>query len=122
MESSMPTVIIVDDYIMNLKVAEFALKSNFNVLLAKSGEEALKILETNEVDLILLDIMMPEMDGFETYEKIREMDSCKETPVCFLTGDADESAKNKMAELKAPFIEKPFVPADLNEMINSLLQ
>jgi len=122
MDSSKKTILIVDDYPFNLKLAELSLQSKYNVLTKESGIEALELLGSASVDLILLDIMMPKMDGFETYEKIREIEACKDTPVCFLTGADEDEYINKMAELNVPHIEKPFNPANLNEMISSLLQ
>ena len=67
----MKRILVVDDSATNLHFVEGILKDKYNLSLAKSGERALKFLEKNQVDLILLDLMMPEMDGFETFEHIK---------------------------------------------------
>ena len=64
----MKRILIVDDSATNLQFVENILKDKFKLALAKSGERAIRYLEKNQVDLILLDLMMPEMDGFETFE------------------------------------------------------
>ena len=71
----MKKILIVDDSPTNLQFVESVLNDKYKLALAKSGERAIKFLEKNKVDLILLDIMMPEMDGFETFECIKQYDS-----------------------------------------------
>lgn len=120
-DQSKATVLVVDDYSMNLKLTEFALGSKYNVITAESGSEALEILSSNNVDLILLDILMPEMDGFETYEKIRSLEGCEDTPVCLLTGADDEDNISRAVSLGLPLISKPFNPAELPTVVDSIL-
>lgn len=116
------TILVVDDYSMNLKMAEFALKSKYNVIPALSGERAIQILsEKSDIDLVLLDVLMPEMDGFDTYARIRQIETHKDTPVCFLTGDEDENTLSRIKELGLSVINKPFDPALLHNVIASLL-
>ena len=106
-------IVVVDDDVANLKMAGYILsKKNMRVSALKSGKALLDFLKTNEPDLILLDIHMPEMDGFETLQKLRQMEQGeKETPVIFLTADEDEESETKGLALGAmDFIKKPFVP------------
>lgn len=84
------TVLVVDDIDVNLKVVGNLLeKNNYEVIFSKSGKEALSILEANQPDVILLDIMMPEMDGYETCKRIKKNFKSKNIPVIFLTAKSD---------------------------------
>ena len=103
-------ILAVDDNHENLKIISSFLKdSGYKIALALDGESALKILEDNNIDLILLDVMMPEMDGFEVCRRVKENPLTKEIPVIFLT------AKNQTEDLVEGFkvgaidyILKPF--------------
>jgi len=117
----MKTVLVVDDFSMNLKIAEFALKGKYNILTAESGQDALDILSTNDINIVLLDINMPGMDGFETYDKLRQMDKYKNTPVAFMTADTDNDCLSRIEALNVPVIEKPFNPTMLGNTIEGLL-
>lgn len=107
-------VIVVDDDKTNLKMAGFILgRNNMRVTALKSGQELLDFVKTNEApDLILLDIRMPGMDGFETLRRLREQEKGKdEIPVIFLTADDEFDTEMKGLSLGAmDFIKKPFVP------------
>ena len=104
-------ILVVDDDVANLKMAGHILsKNSMRVTALKSGEAMLDFMKENEPDLILLDIMMPEMDGFESLRRLREQEK-NETPVIFLTADENESSETKGLQLGAmDFIKKPFVP------------
>ncbi|MBR1740329.1 MAG: response regulator [Lachnospiraceae bacterium] len=105
-------VIVVDDDVANLKMAGHILsRNNMRVTALKSGKALLEYIGANQPDLILLDILMPEMDGFETMEKLRASETGKEIPVIFLTANEDEESETKGLKLGAmDFIKKPFVP------------
>lgn len=104
-------ILIVDDNTTNLRIAENALKPTYKVTLLKSGEQAIKFLAKNIPDLILLDIKMPGMDGFETIKKIKENPKTTYIPVIFLTALSEtESEINGLQLGAADFITKPFVP------------
>ena len=119
----MKKLLIVDDSATNLQFVESVLKDKYKLALAKSGERALKFLEKNEVDLILLDLMMPQMDGFETYEQIKKLPINAETPVVFLTADVDVDNEIKGLKMGATdFLRKPFVPEVMINRINHILQ
>ena len=119
----MKHILVVDDTATNLSFIENILKDKYKLALAKSGERALKYLEKTQVDLILLDIMMQGMDGFETFEHIRKLPMSQNTPVIFLT--ADVNVENEIKGLKMgamDFIRKPFVPEVMLNRIGHVLQ
>lgn len=115
----MKTILVVDDDAMNLKMAEFILKQkDYGVIKALSGMEALEILQNEEVDLILLDIEMPVMGGFQTYEKIRENPASQNIPVAFLSASSEEEVIEKAFHMGAvDYIKKPFMPKDLQDHV-----
>lgn len=105
-------ILVVDDDASNLKMANHILSGEgMRVSLAKSGKEAIEFLDTNHPDLILLDIHMPEMDGFEVMSVIRKNPNSEKIPVIFLTADDDFLVETKGLSLGAvDFVKKPFVP------------
>lgn len=105
-------ILVVDDDTSNLKMANHILsKENMRVSCMKSGEDAINFLLENRPELILLDIHMPGMDGFETLAAIRENKLTADIPVIFLTADDDSSTETKGLRAGAmDFIKKPFVP------------
>ncbi len=106
-------VIVVDDDPANQKFAGYILSnSGFRVTALKSGQAFLDYVAKNgHPDLVLLDINMPEMDGFETMRRFREQAPEQDTPVLFLTADENEESETKGLSLGAmDFIKKPFVP------------
>ncbi len=105
-------IVVVDDDMANLKMAGHILsKNNMRVSALKSGETLLEFMTENKPDLILLDIMMPGMDGFETLKKLRMIENAKDVPVIFLTADENEESETMGLRLGAmDFIKKPFVP------------
>ena len=104
-------VLVVDDDVSNLRMASRILSDEeMRVSCLKSGEDAIRFLQTNRPDLILLDIHMPGMDGFETIAAIKEKKELAEIPVVFLTADDDSSAETRGLKAGAmDFIKKPFV-------------
>ena len=85
----MKTILVVDDDKLNLSAARKVLSGEYKVIPVVRGTQALSYLENEECDMILLDISMPEMDGFELLRKIRTMENGKDIPVIFLTADND---------------------------------
>ena len=106
------TILIVDDDDMMLNMAEFILKKEtpYNLWKAKSGMECLRFLQGGEkIDLILLDIQMPGMDGIKTMELIQKHDYWKQIPVIFLTAASDKETVIKAGMLHpAGYVKKPF--------------
>ncbi|MCR5847923.1 MAG: response regulator [Lachnospiraceae bacterium] len=120
-------VIIVDDDNLNLQVAGKVLSSNgIHVIAMKSGQALLDYFEKtdSEADLILLDIKMPGMDGFETLEKLRQKeDESSRIPVIFLTADESSQAESRGLAMGAmDFIKKPFVPEILQLRVGHILE
>ncbi len=115
-------ILIVDDSKINLKVANQILKPyNFNVKMVESGYECLEALETQTFDLILMDIMMPKMNGVETLRRLKEMDGF-DIPVIALTADAIEGTDEKY--LNAGFnayLSKPIDRYELDRVLNKYL-
>ena len=120
-------IMVVDDDTTNLQMAGHILsKNNMRVTALKSGKAMLDYIETKGVpDLVLLDIKMPGMDGFEALEKLRELESEKglgEIPVIFLTAEEDVNTETKGFEVGvADFIRKPFNPDVLLRRIDNVV-
>lgn len=108
-------ITVVDDTTTNLSTISYTLtEEKYRVSALRSGVELLEFLEHNTPDLILLDVHMPGMDGFETLYRIRQMESAEQIPVIFLTADEDAETETKGLEEGAmDFIKKPFIPAVL---------
>lgn len=105
-------VLVVDDDTTNLRMASRILSAeNMRVSCLKSGEEAVKFLKDNRPDIILLDIHMPGMDGFQTIAAVHENSDTADIPVIFLTADDDSETEIRSLEAGAmDFLKKPFVP------------
>ncbi len=101
-------ILLVDDDTKNLQVAMSILK-DYNVIYAQSGDKALELLERNKFDLILLDVVMPIMDGYHVCSRIKSNDKTKKIPIIFLTVKDDEKDIVKGFELGAvDYVTKPF--------------
>ena len=116
------TVLIVDDDDMMLQMAEFILKKDteYKILKASSGMQCIRLLQGGEenIDLILLDIQMPGMDGIKTMELIQKHDYWKKIPVIFLTASSDRDTVVKAGQLGAAgYVKKPFEPKDLLQRV-----
>ena len=109
-------ILVVDDDSMNLVRTKMILKKHYIVFLAESGEEALRKLKTEKIDLVLLDIAMPWMDGIETFERMRSYPI--DIPVIFLTASGDEDDVKSAIRLGAVnYLKKPFYPQELLKRI-----
>ena len=116
----MKTVFIVDDSDTNLAKAEDALEEHFNVMTLPSAAKMFVLIEKITPDLILLDIEMPEMNGFEALEKLKASKSWASIPVIFLTGNTDAVIEEKSSKLGAVgIITKPFDSSVLLNQVNS---
>jgi putative two-component system response regulator len=117
-------VLIVDDEPKNVKLMEAILKSfKCNVFKAYNGEDALSIIKTADIDLILLDVMMPVMNGFEVCRRIKQSNRTRLTPIIMLTALYDTQSRIKGIESGADdFITKPPNKIELTARINSLLR
>ena len=105
-------ILVVDDDAMNLKRTRMILEKHYNVLLAESGREALSKIKSEIIDLILLDIAMPIMDGIETFKRMK--DSSVEIPVIFLTASGyEDDVKTAISLGAVNYLKKPFFPQEL---------
>lgn len=117
------TVLAVDDDRTNLQIVRDVLGKSYELQLAISGAMALKFIARRRPDLILMDLMMPEMDGKETLRRIREDEANRSIPVVFLTGNPDPEEEAECLRLGASdFITKPIVPAVLERRISRILE
>lgn len=111
MIDSRPIILVVDDTPDNITLVSSLLKDEYKVKIATNGEKALKIARTSPPDLILLDVMMPVMDGYETCRQLKMDDKLKDIPVIFLTAKAEVKDESKGFELGAvDYIVKPISP------------
>lgn len=116
-------ILVIDDDPINLKMAHKILEDFFQVICLDSGKKALEYLKNNLPDLILLDIHMPEMDGFEVLKHIKSNPQMKDIPVIFLTADGDsETELNSFKAGVMDFIRKPFIPDIMLERIHRILE
>ena len=116
-------ILIVEDEAQVARLTKFKLvKEGYEVTLAENGIKALESIKNNTPDIIILDIMMPEMDGFTLLQNIKEDDNLKNIPVIMLTVKGAKSDINKAYELGAEdYIVKPFHPAELAARIKKIL-
>jgi len=114
----MATILAVDDTEANIDILVEALGDDHDVGVAMSGEDALEYLEDELPDLILLDIMMPGMDGFEVCRRLKADDRTKDIPIVFLSAMTGADEKQKGLDLGAvDFITKPIDPAALQQTV-----
>ncbi len=119
----MKTILVVDDSPTILKVVEKALKGIYKAVLLTSGMQALRYLKKNTPDLILLDINMPEMNGYQTITEIHKLPEASSIPVIFLTASTDADSEVQGLELGAvDFIVKPFVTKSMLSRIHNHLE
>jgi diguanylate cyclase (GGDEF)-like protein len=114
-------ILIVDDVEDNLEIlGDLLTFDGFNVQFARSGEEALKRVYDSLPDLILLDILMPEMDGFEVCERLKADENTKDIPVVFVSSMTDVESKVNGFKIGAvDFINKPFQHAEILVRVNT---
>lgn len=115
-----PTILIVDDTPANLQLLAGLLKDQYRVKVANNGIKALSLAEATPPDLILLDVMMPEMDGFEVCRRLKENFVTADIPVLFLTAKNSPEDEEKGFEVGAiDFIHKPISPPVVNARIKT---
>lgn len=117
------TVLIVDDELSILVPLQFLMEQNgFHVVLAQSGRDAFEALEKSKPDLILLDIMLPDLDGYEIFQMIRATPAWDGIKVIFLTAKNRDGDIAKGLNLGVDaYITKPFSNAELLAAVNDLL-
>lgn len=110
MKNTPAKILIIDDEPANLNLLNELLKGTYRVYLASSGKHALAFLENNKPDAIILDILMPDMDGYEVIKEIKKKEDIKDIPVIFLTGL--DNANNESIAFKlgaVDYLTKPIV-------------
>ena len=119
-------IMVVDDepgVIYTVKHGLENMDSDYEITPVDSGRKCLELLEKGEIpDLLLLDIMMPGMNGWEVQQQIREKIPEDKLPIVFLTARKDRIAKNAGSFLGKDYIEKPFKVPDLKERIDKILR
>lgn len=121
--SALPHILVVDDDAMNLHIARKMLKGRYTTSSVDSGEAALEYLKATIPDMILLDVHMPGMGGFEVMRRLQENPVYKEIPVVFLTADIDHETEVMGFHLGASdFITKPFVAEIMLQRMNRVIQ
>jgi two-component system, OmpR family, alkaline phosphatase synthesis response regulator PhoP len=125
-QASMPTkrILIVDDEAAIQTVVQFGIRmvAGWDVLTASSGLKGIEIAQTEQPDAILLDAIMPEMDGFATFKALQSNPETKQIPVIFLTAKAQESERQQFEDMGASgAIAKPFNALDLPDRIAKIL-
>ena len=120
----MKKILLVDDEPNIIMSLEYTFKkNNFQVFIARDGQEALDILKTEQPDLIILDIMMPNVDGYATIEEVRKDEKLNNCKVIFLSAKNKESDIEKAMNLGAnAYMTKPFSIKKLVEQVNYLLE
>jgi putative two-component system response regulator len=119
------TILLIDDDDIHLTTAELFLKSEYEIYKTQSGQEALDFITSNKFipTLILLDIMMPNMDGWEVFKRIKEIDDLKNVPIIFLTSVEEDTEKKRAFKMGiADYIVKPYNLTDLKSRIRDVIK
>ena len=122
MEQKVKVLVTDDEEVMRKLLSQILSASGFEVLTASNGKEAVESVKRNQPQVILLDLTMPELDGFEACSQIRKDSENHNIPIIMLTGRGEESAIVSALDRGADdYIGKPFKPEVLNQKINVLL-
>ena len=117
-------ILAIDDSEIDLELVEAMLEESYTILPTKSGKEALDfLLRDDSVDLILLDLIMPEMDGWETFSRIKDLGQISHIPIAFLTSVYGTDEQNRAKEMgAADYIMKPYTREVLLDRIAAILK
>jgi diguanylate cyclase (GGDEF)-like protein len=128
MDSNTSNILVVDDEKSNIDILlglfeNISCDNEFNIIVSLSGKKALKIVEKRKIDLILLDIMMPEMDGYEVCKILKSQEETKNIPILFITASTDDESIEKAYSLgAADYVTKPFRPIELLSRVKTSLK
>ena len=123
MSTEKPLILIVDDTPQNLQILGTQLREQYRINIAANGKTAIEMVQKNSPDLVLLDIMMPEMDGFETIQKLKASPETKDIPVIFLTARTQIEDVIQGFELGAvDYITKPFHALELKVRVQNHIE
>jgi len=116
-------ILVVDDEVYILHILDFILGAeNYDVVTASNGEQALQKVREEKPDLVILDIMMPKLDGYETCRMIKKDPATKNIPVILLTAKGREVDQKLGREVGASdYMTKPFSPSKLIERVQAIL-
>jgi diguanylate cyclase (GGDEF)-like protein len=118
-----PRILVVDDQRLNLSMLHGLLKDDFQVMVAASGEQGLKAALTGRPDLILLDINMPGMDGYEVCQRLKQDPMTAKIPIIFITAMSESQDETRGLELgAADYITKPFHAAVVRARVNTQIR
>lgn len=118
-----PRILVVDDSPGIIQMLAGILRPRYEVLFATDGPRALALAEQEEIDLILLDIIMPGMDGYEVCRRLKVQESTSHIPVLFITGAGElDGEETGLALGAADYIEKPLRPAIVHARIETHLE
>jgi len=122
-EAKKNSLLIVDDENSNLKVLSYILGPEYAIITASNGTDAIERAKEYKPDLILLDILMPEMDGYRTLSEIKKIEDIKKIPVIFITGlDSDEDEEKGLSLDAVDYITKPFSPIVVKLRVRNQIQ
>lgn len=117
-----PRLLVVDDQPTNIQVLYQILSNDYQVLMATSGAQALALCASKQPDLVLLDLLMPDMDGYQVCQRLKADAATRDIPVIFVTAQTDESAEERGFDLGAvDFISKPINPRIVRARIKTHL-
>ncbi|MEA5026730.1 MAG: response regulator transcription factor [Erysipelotrichaceae bacterium] len=117
----MPNMLIADDHQpISAILSEYAKKENFTTFIASDGEQALQLFADNSIDIILLDVMMPKVDGFEVCRMIRQKSN---VPIIMITARGEDFERIMGLDIGADdYIVKPFAPAEVMARVRAVLR
>lgn len=117
------TVLLIDDETPWLEVMSYAMRNEpYKLLTAESGEAAIKTLQQKKPDIILSDVRMPVMNGFDLFEQVRRIPKLKDVPFIFMSSIDDYDARKTAKELGADdYVEKPYDTEDVKHIVLDLL-
>ena len=118
------TILVVDDSEVVRKLVQYQLSdAGYTVLMAADGATGLKMVKDNKPDLVILDVQMPEMDGYEVCRRLRQIHGLSHTPVIMVTSLSNIASMQAGFEAGADdYITKPFKPAELQMRVNAILR
>ncbi len=123
MNKRKPVILIVDDERLNLEILLKILKDDYRVKVAMNGRQALdRAVSVPIPDVILLDIQMPDLDGYAVCEKLKSNPITKETPVIFITASTEEEDEKRGLAMAVDYISKPFRSHTILARVKTLLR
>lgn len=116
-------ILVVDDQPVNIQIIHQMLNADYQIFMATSGVQAIALCQSNPPDLILLDVMMPELDGLATCKLLKQQPELAQIPVIFVTGLQQQEEENQCWEAGgADFVIKPVNPVTLKHRVQNQLK